>query len=33
MELEELKSKWFEMDKQLEKQKVLTSEIILKTID
>src|SRR5690606_8106803 len=30
MELEELKSKWFEMDQQLEKQKVLTTEMILK---
>lgn len=30
MELEELKLKWFEMDQQLEKQKVLTSEMILK---
>lgn len=30
MELEELKSKWFEMDRELEKQKVLTSEMILK---
>ena len=30
MELEELKSKWFELDQQLEKQKVLTSEMILK---
>jgi hypothetical protein len=30
MELEELKSKWFEVDRQLENQKVLTSEMILK---
>jgi len=30
MELEELKSKWFEMDQKLEKQKALTNEMIRK---